>query len=107
MSNHSFLELFLIAVLVSYRLSTLFVFEDGPFDILLKLRVLVGAYDYGPSGSPVSMLGKLFSCPLCLGIYTSLVIALLMFGIGYESLFYWFAVAGGQSLLYIITKDKF
>jgi len=91
--------LFVLAVLATYRLARLLAWEDGPARIFFRLRTRLGAYDYGPDGNAVTSLGELAGCPYCQGIYIALVLALMLYPVGWHTLLYWLAIAGGQALL--------
>lgn len=84
-------------VLVCYRLADLLAYDEGPFSVFKRLRVWLGAYDYGPNGEAQTILGRFVSCPYCLGVWIALPLAI------WASLDYWwlwwFAIAGGQSFL--------
>jgi hypothetical protein len=57
-----------LAALACWRLTHLISAEDGPFDILLKLRQRLGD----------GMLGKLMDCPYCVSIWVAMPLALLL-----------------------------
>lgn len=67
-----------LAALASYRLAQLIAVDEGPASIFLRFRAFVGAYDYGPNGQPVTWVGRLFSCPYCIGVYTSILMAVMV-----------------------------
>ena len=99
--------LFILAILACYRLALLLTWEDGPGNIFHKIRFRLGAYDYGSTGtSPITSLGVLAGCPYCQGIYIALALALILYPIGWHTLLYWFAIAGGQAFLIYVTEDK-
>jgi hypothetical protein len=60
------LEKYLIAVIVVWRLTHLISAEDGPFDLIFRLRKLAGN----------SFFGKLMDCFYCLSIWIGLGCAL-------------------------------
>lgn len=84
-----------IAALAAYRVSRMIALEDGPFDVFNNLRV---RFDK-PKGVRKSWVGRGLDCPLCSGVYISLV----MLGLSYiDYVFYgvlWLAVAGLQVAL--------
>jgi hypothetical protein len=98
--------LFVLAVLATYRLAILFAWEDGPARVFLKIRMRLGAYNYGPDGNADTSLGELAGCPYCQGVYVALALALIFYPIGWHILLYWFAIAGGQAFLIRITEDR-
>lgn len=84
--------------LAAYRLAKMIAEEEGPFSVFLRLRILCGAYDYNEHGVPETSLGRGISCPLCVGMYASLLFLLL----GQRWPVRLFAVAGGQTLLHLL-----
>jgi hypothetical protein len=62
------LEKYLIITIVVWRLTHLFSAEDGPFDIIIRFRKLLGN----------SVLGKLMDCFYCLSVWIGLVFALFI-----------------------------
>ena len=89
----------LIGSFACYRITQLIVMDDGPFDIIQKLRIRLGVYDYGENGSSTKALGRLFGCPYCIGVWVALILTLTLFPIGWLTIAYWFGIAGAQSLL--------
>ena len=81
-----------LAVLATWRLSHLVAREDGPFDIVLRLRARAGD----------GMLGRLMDCPYCLSLWIAAPAALLLArrlpGLP-EWCVAWLAISGGSSLL--------
>jgi hypothetical protein len=78
-----------IAVLATWRVARLIAHEDGPFDIIVRLR--------GRAGEGV--LGKLMDCPYCLSLWIAAPFALLL---GHTVLGWfvaWLAISGGASLI--------
>lgn len=66
----------LLAALACYRLAQLVALDDGPGDVLLKLRDLAGSHIYGADGRPDTGWGRLLACPFCLGIWFAVPCAL-------------------------------
>ncbi len=73
-----------LAVFAAYRLARLLAKDEGPAGVFEKLRTVLGAYDYGPeqddAGNPMARtsLGRLMTCPHCLGVYAALLCAGLL-----------------------------
>jgi len=96
----------LLAVLATVRLTWAVVYEDGPGEVLLKLRTWAGAYDYaderGPDGQPVprSALGRALQCPYCVSLALALPMALLALveGKATDALLAWLGLAGAAML---------
>jgi hypothetical protein len=83
------------------------VFDDGPFCLFDRLRIRAGRYDYGKNGKPQSELGRLLSCPYCVGLWIAIPLTLILFPETIiEFILYWFAIAGAQSFLETIGSGR-
>jgi len=60
------LLIYVVLVIVTWRLTHLISNEDGPFELILKIRKLMGA----------SFLGQLMDCFYCLSIWIGLGLSL-------------------------------
>jgi hypothetical protein len=80
---------FILAVLAVWRVTHLLNLEDGPWEILARLRRLVG------SGSG----GELLDCFNCLSLWVALPFALLLASSWRDGLLLWLALSGGAILL--------
>jgi len=87
---------FLLATLAVWRLTHMLSHEDGPWDILVRLRRTVGA----------GMLGKLAACFYCLSIWVALPFAWFLQGNTVETLVGWLALSGGAILLERFTQER-
>ena len=56
---------FVVAVLATWRISHLIAKEDGPYDLVLRLRARAGT----------SVLGRLMDCPYCVSVWAALPLA--------------------------------
>jgi hypothetical protein len=78
-----------IAILATWRVAHLIAHEDGPFDMIVRLRARAGE----------GVLGQLMDCPYCLSIWVAMPFATLLAG----SLPAWgaacLAISGGASLI--------
>jgi hypothetical protein len=89
-----------IASLACYRIAQLFVFDDGPFCVFDRIRIWVGRYDYGADGKSQTGLGRLLSCPYCVGLWLAIPLAFTFLPETIiDFLMFWFAIAGGQAFL--------
>lgn len=90
-----------LAALATYRLVQLFGLDDGPWDVMQRLREWLGAYNLGPQLVPMSWWGYLLRCPYCLGLYLAPVCAALCIWTskGGDLVLGWLALAGAQALL--------
>jgi len=77
-----------IAVLATWRLAHLISREDGPFDLIVRLRVRAG------SGA----LGRLMDCPYCLSLWIAVPFAFLLAQGPFAWCASWLAISGGASL---------
>jgi Protein of unknown function (DUF1360) len=78
-----------LCVLATWRVAHLVAHEDGPFDVIVRLRVRAGS----------GMLGSLMDCPYCLSLWIAAPAALLLAGRLPEWCTAWLAISGGASLL--------
>jgi hypothetical protein len=93
---------YLLAVFACYRLARLFVKDDGPGDVFLKLRRWAGVYRRGANGKIESSMGRLLECQHCAGLWTAIPVIFLTFGLRpwTQMVLLWLAVAGLQSVLF-------
>ena len=84
----------LVAILATWRVSHLVAREDGPFDLVLKLRQRAGN---GPAG-------RLMDCPYCLSLWVAAPIAAWMAPGWIEGVLLWLAISGGASLAEIVAE---
>jgi hypothetical protein len=80
---------FFLAVLATWRVTHLLASEDGPADIIVRFRVLLGQ----------SIVGKLMDCFNCLSLWIAALAALFVSRKPLEWLFCWLALSGGACLL--------
>ena len=85
----SFLLRFFLAVLATWRVTHLLASEDGPADIIVRFRALLGE----------SIFGKLMDCFNCLSLWIAAPAALFVSRRPVEWLFCWLALSGGACLL--------
>jgi len=90
----------IVMVLATWRLSHLLVNEDGPWDIFLRLRKLVGI-KYDEDGDiesrPEKKMAKLFDCLPCMSVWLAGLVYLIWY---FEPIPIWiFAASGGAMLI--------
>jgi hypothetical protein len=85
---------FPIAVLGVWRITHLLVAEDGPVDILVRLRAAVGN----------GFWGALLDCFYCASLWVALPFALTLGASWLERLLLWPALSGGAILLERLTR---
>ena len=89
MADWSYWFRFTIAVLATWRLAHLIAREDGPFDLIVRLRARGGD----------GVVGQLMDCPYCLSLWFAVPFA---FSIAHSVPAWcaaWLAISGGASLL--------
>ncbi len=94
------MELILIA-LATWRVSSLLVFEEGPFMLLVKMRSLLGVYydEYSkPQGKNV--IARALTCVWCSSIWVALGFTVLYF----YGLAFWIAMPFALSAAAIIIE---
>lgn len=85
-----------LCVLATWRLSHLIAHEDGPFDVIVRLRARAGN----------GMLGRLMDCPYCLSLWIAAPAALLLANRFPEGCAAWLAISGGSSLLEKFSRSR-
>jgi hypothetical protein len=88
-----------LGVLGVWRITHLLQAEDGPWDLVVRLRALAGA----------GMLGRLMDCFYCLSLWIALPFALLLGRFGaapIEQLLLWPALSAGAILLERATARR-
>jgi|SRR5688572_9134944 len=80
---------FVLAVLATWRVTHLLAREDGPFDILVRFRTLLGQ----------GMLGRLFDCFYCLSIWVAAPLAWVIFKNPWDLFLAWLALSGAACLI--------
>src|ERR1039457_2699170 len=89
MSPLNFWGRLLLAVLATWRVAHLLASEDGPADLIVRFRALLGH----------SLAGKLIDCFNCLSLWIAAPAALFVSRKPLEWLFCWLAPSGGACLL--------
>ena len=87
--------LFIITVLVTWRITHLLSKEDGPFDIIYLLRKKAGT----------GFFAKLLDCFYCLSIWIALPLGIWLGNIWWEKILYWLALSGAACLLEQVTTN--
>jgi len=87
---------FLLCTLAVWRISHLLAQEDGPFDVVFRLRSKVGQ----------GFFGTLLDCFLCLSLWVALPFAFLSADTLIDRIVAWLALSGGASILFLVTSRK-
>jgi hypothetical protein len=86
---------FVLAVLATWRVTHLLTSEDGPADIIVRFRALLGQ----------SIVGKLMDCFNCLSLWIAAPAALFVSRRPLEWFLNWLALSGGACLLERIGQE--
>ena len=81
--------LLIVGILGVWRVTHLLQAEDGPWDLVVRLRGYAGT----------GMWGRLMDCFYCLSLWIALPFALLIGESGVECLLLWLALSAGAILL--------
>ena len=96
MNEFSVVLRLVLCCLATWRLTHLIVFEDGPWDIVARVRALFGD----------SVVGKAMDCFYCTGVWIAIPFA---FVVGHSLLNWvlsWLAISGTASLLEKATNRE-
>src|SRR5215469_4140909 len=85
-----------VAVLATWRVTHLLANEDGPADIIVKFRRLLGR----------SLAGQLMDCFNCLSLWIAALAALFVSQRPVEWLMSWLAISGGACLLERLGRES-
>jgi len=91
------LEKYFVLIIVVWRLTHLISAEDGPFDLIIRLRKLSGT----------SFFGKLMDCFYCLSIWIGLAAACYVANGAVEILIFCLYYSGASILLEKLTNRNF
>jgi len=86
-------QAFLLCTLAVWRLSHLLACEDGPFDLVVRLRKRAGN----------GFFGGLMDCVYCLSVWTAAPFAWLISNDVVTGVVVWLALSGAASLLFKVT----
>ena len=87
---------FALAVLATWRVTHLLASEDGPVDVIVRFRALLGQ----------SLAGKLMDCFNCLSLWIAAVAALFVTWHVLDWLLVWLAVSGAACLLERLGRES-
>jgi Protein of unknown function (DUF1360) len=96
MSEASFWVRFVLAALATWRVTHLLASEDGPADVIVRLRALLGR----------SIFGKLMDCFNCLSLWIAAPAALFVSRRPLEWVLCWLALSGAACLLERMGQDR-
>ncbi|MBZ5583274.1 MAG: hypothetical protein LAQ30_13920 [Acidobacteriia bacterium] len=87
---------FLAAVLATWRVTHLLAREDGPWDLIVRIRKRLGS----------GVAGKLADCPYCLSLWVAAPLAWFVTSRWGEAPVVWLALSGGTCLLEKATSRE-
>jgi hypothetical protein len=87
---------FTLSVLCVWRITHLFQAEDGPGDLLVRLRKIAGS----------GFVGKLLDCFYCLSLWVAVPLAYWAPETRLERLLWWPALSAGAILLERVTSPR-
>ena len=93
----NYLEKYFVVVIIVWRLTHLFSAEDGPFDLIIRFRKLLGD----------SFWGKLMDCFYCLSIWIGLLFACLLGSGPKEIIMLTLYYSGASILVEKLTNKNF
>ena len=87
---------FVLSVFATWRIGHLLSDEDGPWDIIFRIRKQLGQ----------GFFGSLLDCFYCLSIWIAVPFAIWMTDNWKDGIVYWLAISGGACVLYKATSKK-
>jgi len=95
MENLELIPMLIMAIAV-WRITRIFCFENGPFELFLKLRVMLYKNE----------MGSLISCFHCLSVWVSILLVLSFFPVTLFSIPQTFCVAGIASIIQLLINNN-
>lgn len=95
MTETSLVLRLVLAILATWRVTHLLAKEDGPADLIFRIRARLGQ----------RFAGKLMDCFQCLSLWVALPIALLVTGRPLDLFLTWLALSGAACLLERIGQE--
>jgi hypothetical protein len=87
---------FILCALAVWRLTHLLAREDGPFDVVVKLRQALGDWT----------LGALMDCFYCLSLWLAMPFVPVLTKTPLPAIIIWLALSGVASLLFAISESQ-
>ena len=91
------IEKYFILVIVTWRVTHLISNEDGPFEIIFKLRQIAGN----------SFFGKLMDCFYCLSIWIGFLLSIYISNQAIEIIFFTLYFSGTSIIIEKLTNKNF
>jgi hypothetical protein len=96
-STQEFALLFVLAVLATWRVSHLLAYEDGPADMIVRIRRPLGE----------GLVGSLMDCLNCLSLWVAAPAAFLLTRTPSVWVMSWLAISGGACMLQRLVEKPF
>jgi hypothetical protein len=93
--SEAFWARLVVAILATWRVTHLLANEDGPWDLIARLRARLGN----------GLLGRLMDCFKCLSLWVAVPMAFFVSGRPVEIVFTWLALSGAACLLERIGRE--
>ena len=87
---------FVLSIFASWRLAHLLAHEDGPWDLVARLRALLGN----------GVLGRLMDCFYCVSVWVAAPFGVLVGRTAQECVLAWLALSGAACLLERVGRDR-
>lgn len=87
---------FVLSIFASWRLTHLLAHEDGPWDLVVRLRALLGN----------NVLGRLMDCFYCVSVWVAAPFGVLVGRTAQECVLVWLALSGAACLLERMGQDR-
>ncbi len=87
---------FILSILAVWRLTHLLSKEDGPWDMVYRIRRAAGA----------GFFGNLLDCFYCLSIWVAVPFGIWLGNSWWEKFLYWLALSGAACLLEQLTSSR-
>lgn len=84
----------IVSMLATWRLCHLVASEDGPFDMIARLRRIAGD----------GQAGRLMDCPYCLSLWFAAPFSAWMAGNVAGGVALWLAISGGACLIEMVAR---
>jgi len=85
-----------LGILATWRITHLLANEDGPLDLIIRFRALLGS----------GLWGKLLDCFQCLSLWVAAPIAFFIARRPLDLIFVWLAISGAACLLERAGRDS-
>ncbi len=102
-----FLVEYILISFAIYRFSRMLAIEEGPFEIFLRLRLLVD-----PQQKQSNWFTRGIACPICLGFWVSFIVTLAI-RVFYQTdlrldflILLWFGLSGLSTYLYMSERQQ-